>query len=227
MVSLPYERPLDISPGIRLTYTDAGHMLGSASVVLDIDAAGAKRRLVFSGDIGRWGLPIIRDPKPPKGPADVLIVESTYANKVHESVVEAQGMLAQLRQQGGQARREDLHPGLRHRARAGADLRAAQPGARRRDPQDPDLRGLAARRERHRRLPPAPRGVRPHRAAGARDRRPVPLPDGQVRALGGGVEGAERACAAPPSSSPPRGWRSPGGSSTTCATGSATTATSS
>ncbi len=94
MVSLPYDRPLDIVPGIRLTYTDAGHMLGSASVVLDIEAAGAKRRLVFSGDIGRWGLPIIRDPKPPKGPADVLIVESTYANKVHESVVEAQGMLA-------------------------------------------------------------------------------------------------------------------------------------
>ena len=94
MLSIPYERPLDIAPGIRLTYTDAGHMLGSASVVLDIDAAGAKRRVVFSGDVGRWGLPIIRDPKPPKGLADVLIVESTYANRVHESPVEAQGMLA-------------------------------------------------------------------------------------------------------------------------------------
>ena len=94
MVSLPYEKPLDIAPGIRLTYFDAGHMLGSASVVLDVDAAGAKRRIVFSGDIGRWGLPIIRDPKPPQGPADVLIVESTYANKVHESVLEAQSMLA-------------------------------------------------------------------------------------------------------------------------------------
>jgi len=94
MVSLPYEKPLEITPGIRLTYTDAGHMLGSASVVLDIDAAGAKRRVVFSGDVGRWGLPIIRDPKPPRGLADVLIVESTYANKVHESVLEAQGMLA-------------------------------------------------------------------------------------------------------------------------------------
>ncbi len=95
MMSLPYERALEITPGVRLTYTDAGHMLGSASVVLDIDAAGARRRIVFSGDVGRWGLPIIRDPKPPQGPADVLIVESTYANKVHESVVEAQGMLAE------------------------------------------------------------------------------------------------------------------------------------
>lgn len=94
MVSLPYDRPLDILPGVRLTYTDAGHMLGSASVVLDVEAAGAKRRLVFSGDIGRWGLPIIKDPKPPAGPADVLIIESTYANRLHESVVEAQGLLA-------------------------------------------------------------------------------------------------------------------------------------
>ena len=106
MVSLPYDRPLDIASGIRLTYTDAGHMLGSASVVLDLDAAGAERRLVFSGDIGRWGLPIIRDPKPPKGAADVLIVESTYANQVHESVMEAQGMLAnyvnKVARRGGQ-----------------------------------------------------------------------------------------------------------------------------
>ena len=96
MVSLPYERPIDVVPGVRLTYTDAGHMLGSASVVLDVadGGAGAGRRVVFSGDIGRWGLPIIRDPKPPRGPADALIVESTYANRVHESVVEAQGKLA-------------------------------------------------------------------------------------------------------------------------------------
>ena len=105
MMSIPYERPLDITPGVRLTYTDAGHMLGSASVVLDIDAAGAKRRLVFSGDIGRPGLPIIRDPKPPKGPADVLIIESTYANKIHESVREAQGLLTKyvnkVAQRGG------------------------------------------------------------------------------------------------------------------------------
>jgi metallo-beta-lactamase family protein len=105
MMSLPYDRPLDIAPGIRLTYTDAGHMLGSASVVLDIDAADARRRVVFSGDIGRWGLPIIRDPRPPKGLADVLIVESTYANKVHESVLEAQSMLAgyvnKVAQRGG------------------------------------------------------------------------------------------------------------------------------
>jgi metallo-beta-lactamase family protein len=94
MVSLPYQRSLDIAPGVRLTYTDAGHILGSASVALDLEEGGATKRLVFSGDIGRTGLPIIRDPKPPNGPADVLIVESTYANKTHESVAEAQSLLA-------------------------------------------------------------------------------------------------------------------------------------
>lgn len=95
MVAVPYDRPLEIMPGVRLSFTDAGHILGSASVLLELDATGRTRRLVFSGDIGRTGLPIIRDPKPPAGPrADVLIIESTYANRVHESVGEAQGLLA-------------------------------------------------------------------------------------------------------------------------------------
>jgi len=95
MVAVPYDRPLDILPGVRVGFTDAGHILGSASVVLELDAAGRTRRFVFSGDIGRAGLPIIRDPQPPAGPqADVLIVESTYAGRVHESVEEAQAMLA-------------------------------------------------------------------------------------------------------------------------------------
>ncbi|MBI1722694.1 MAG: MBL fold metallo-hydrolase [Gemmatimonadetes bacterium] len=93
MIAVPYDRPLDIVSGVRLTFSDAGHILGSASVVLDIEAEGRRCRLVFSGDIGRWGLPIIRDPKPPEGGADVLIVESTYANKMHESVEGAQDLL--------------------------------------------------------------------------------------------------------------------------------------
>jgi len=95
MVAVPYDRPLDILSGVRVGFTDAGHILGSASVVVELDAAGRTRRLVFSGDIGRNGLPIIRDPQPPAGPqADVLIVESTYAGRVHESVEDAQAMLA-------------------------------------------------------------------------------------------------------------------------------------
>lgn len=95
MIGVPYEKPVDVLPGIRLAFFDAGHILGSASVVLDIDEGGHPHRVVFSGDIGRNGLPIIRDPKPPAGPrADALIIESTYAGRVHESVEEAQGLLA-------------------------------------------------------------------------------------------------------------------------------------
>ncbi len=94
MVGVPYERPLEIRPGVTLSFFDAGHILGSSSVVLDLDG-GATRRIVFSGDIGRAGLPIIRDPKSPRGPqVDALVIESTYAGRVHESVEEAQGMLA-------------------------------------------------------------------------------------------------------------------------------------
>jgi len=95
LVSVPYDRALEIAPGLRLTFVEAGHILGSASVLLEIDDLGARRRLVFSGDIGRTGLPIIRDPRPPVGATDVLIVESTYANRDHESVAEAQDLLAQ------------------------------------------------------------------------------------------------------------------------------------
>ncbi|HEY2805221.1 MAG TPA: MBL fold metallo-hydrolase [Gemmatimonadales bacterium] len=94
-ITVPYDRPYDLFPGIRFSFTDAGHILGSASVVVEVDAPGGMRRIVFSADIGRSGLPIIRDPHPPAGNAtDVLIIESTYANKVHESVEEAQQMLA-------------------------------------------------------------------------------------------------------------------------------------
>lgn len=79
-----YERPRQIAPGVTLTFRDAGHMLGSAYVILDIEDRDAHRdvRLVFSGDIGRAGIPIIRDPQPMDG-ADVLIMESTYGDRTH------------------------------------------------------------------------------------------------------------------------------------------------
>jgi metallo-beta-lactamase family protein len=83
-VSQGYDRAKGIAPGVTLTFIDAGHMLGSASVLLDIEDREQKRdvRLVFSGDIGRVGTPIIRDPQIPDR-ADVLIMESTYGDKVH------------------------------------------------------------------------------------------------------------------------------------------------
>jgi metallo-beta-lactamase family protein len=84
-VSHSYNRSSEITPGVHLTFIDAGHMLGSASVLLDIEDQAAKRnvRLVFSGDIGRVGIPIIRDPQMVDA-ADFLIMESTYGDRLHE-----------------------------------------------------------------------------------------------------------------------------------------------
>jgi metallo-beta-lactamase family protein len=95
MVGVPYGKPFDVVPGVRASYVDAGHILGSASVILDCTEGGKTKRLVFSGDIGRSGLAIIRDPVPPEG-ADALIMESTYGNRDHESVEGARAKLAQV-----------------------------------------------------------------------------------------------------------------------------------
>ena len=95
MVGVPYNKPFDVVPGVRGTYVDAGHILGSASVVLDCTEGGTTKRLVFSGDVGRSGLAIIRDPVPPTG-ASAVIMESTYGNRDHESVDGARARLANV-----------------------------------------------------------------------------------------------------------------------------------
>jgi len=80
-----YHRRRLIAPNIYLTFHEAGHMLGSCIVQLDITEqdSGREITLVFSGDLGRTGIPIIRDPEFIDG-ADVLIMESTYGNRLHE-----------------------------------------------------------------------------------------------------------------------------------------------
>ena len=95
MVGVPYHKPFEVVPGVTAHYTDAGHILGSASVVLECTENGATTRLVFSGDVGRAGLAIIRDPQPPQN-ADVVIMESTYGNRDHESVDDAKEHLARV-----------------------------------------------------------------------------------------------------------------------------------
>ncbi len=77
-----YDKSFPVLPGVTATFVDAGHILGSASVILDVVSGSDTRRLVFSGDIGRVGLPIIRDPDPPER-ANVVIMESTYGNRDH------------------------------------------------------------------------------------------------------------------------------------------------
>ncbi|MGA7123152.1 MAG: MBL fold metallo-hydrolase [Polyangiaceae bacterium] len=93
MISLPYHRRLTIGPGVDLTFFDAGHVLGSAITVLDLDEDGEQRRLVFTGDLGRHGMPILRDPECPPD-ADVLIMESTYGDRMHAPIGEMNSKLA-------------------------------------------------------------------------------------------------------------------------------------
>jgi metallo-beta-lactamase family protein len=85
LVGVPYRRITHLRKHLALDLVEAGHILGSATVDLRI-TEGGNHRLVFSGDIGRPGLPIVRDPEPPSGPVDTLIIESTYADRDHESV---------------------------------------------------------------------------------------------------------------------------------------------
>jgi metallo-beta-lactamase family protein len=95
MRPVAYDQVIDVVPGMTVTFVDAGHILGSASVMLDVTENGVTKRLVFSGDIGRKGLPIIRDPVPPTG-ADVVIMESTYGNRDHASVAGAKDELGRV-----------------------------------------------------------------------------------------------------------------------------------
>lgn len=78
-----YDQPFEPVPGVNARLVDAGHILGSAAVVLDIEEHGRKLRLWFSGDIGRRKLPLIRDPILPDR-VDTLIMECTYGDKPHQ-----------------------------------------------------------------------------------------------------------------------------------------------
>ena len=97
-VGIGYNRPHQLLPGITVTLADAGHMLGSAHVILDIEEGNGKKplRLVFSGDIGRVGIPIIGDPTPPVEGCDVLIMESTYGDRLHPPSAESEEELIRI-----------------------------------------------------------------------------------------------------------------------------------
>jgi metallo-beta-lactamase family protein len=95
-VSVGYDRSVLIAPGVRCTFLDAGHILGSALVFLEIEEPGHKRtRVLFSGDLGRDDMPILRDPTPAPE-ADVLIIESTYGDRLHGKHEEAEKKLLRL-----------------------------------------------------------------------------------------------------------------------------------
>ncbi len=85
MVGVPYGRKQEVAPGISVTFLNAGHVLGSAIVVIDIEDEGECRRVAFTGDLGRRHLPILRDPEIPEG-VDYLMTESTYGDRLHDPI---------------------------------------------------------------------------------------------------------------------------------------------
>jgi len=77
-----YGQPVEVLPGVEVTFRDAGHILGSASVWLTLREGEFVRRVTFSGDVGQYDTPILRDPEP--GPAaDIVLMESTYGDRLH------------------------------------------------------------------------------------------------------------------------------------------------
>ncbi len=87
LVSCHYDTEVDVCEGIKIRFTDIGHLLGSASIEVWIDEDGNQKKLCFSGDIGNSGQPIIRDPIPTKE-ADYVIMESTYGDRDHPKLDE-------------------------------------------------------------------------------------------------------------------------------------------
>jgi metallo-beta-lactamase family protein len=81
---LPFHDDHELWPGVHLRFVRAGHLLGAASLTIAAkDSAGALRRWLFSGDVGRYGVPILVDPEPPTEAPDALVLESTYGDRAH------------------------------------------------------------------------------------------------------------------------------------------------
>lgn len=104
MRPLPYDQAHDVLPGVTLCLRDAGHILGSAAIELTARENGSTRTLVFSGDIGPRGTPILRDPTP-IARADLVLLESTYGGRLHrersDTVRELGEVFAQAWEEGG------------------------------------------------------------------------------------------------------------------------------
>ncbi len=97
MIGVDYNQPVEVAPGVQATFVDAGHLLGSAAIILDIEEKGRRFRLWFSGDIGRPNMPLLRDPVYPQG-ANYLLMECTYGHKSHENPQKAYEELREVTQ---------------------------------------------------------------------------------------------------------------------------------
>ncbi len=94
-VCFPYEDRFEIVPDVYVTLHDAGHVLGSAMVAVDYMENGKDRRFLFSGDLGRKNMPLLRDPWEPDN-ADIIMLESTYGDREHDAIETMESKLAEV-----------------------------------------------------------------------------------------------------------------------------------
>jgi metallo-beta-lactamase family protein len=94
-VTVPYDRPTQIRPGLQVRFVDAGHLLGSAMIALTVDAPAGESTITYTGDLGRPGLKFLREPAPMPA-ADLIICESTYGGRTHQSVEELAAKLQEV-----------------------------------------------------------------------------------------------------------------------------------
>jgi len=92
--SVPYRFKTYLNPHICLTFLDAGHVLGSAITILDVEEGGRRQRIAFTGDLGRANMPILEDPEVAEG-VDTLITESTYGDRNHDDIEKMDDDLAE------------------------------------------------------------------------------------------------------------------------------------
>ncbi|WP_298288567.1 MBL fold metallo-hydrolase [Thiomonas sp.] len=100
-----YGEPIDVAAGVRATFCNAGHILGSASILLELRDGDSRRTVYFSGDIGNPGRPLLDDPQPPPVPPDYVVMETTYGDRDHRpwaaSVDELIAAIAATHARGG------------------------------------------------------------------------------------------------------------------------------
>ena len=107
--TVKYKELLDLGNGVTASYHDAGHILGSAMIAIDVGADGESRRIIFSKNIGRWDMPILRDPSTFDN-ADYIVMESTYGNRTHGAVADIENELKEVIDQTIEARGNIIVP---------------------------------------------------------------------------------------------------------------------
>jgi len=94
--TIAYDTPFQVCPDCNATYVEAGHILGSAMVLLEINRNGKSRRLLYSGDLGRFDVPILKNPIEPLPECDYLITECTYADRRHDNPADMKEKLRKI-----------------------------------------------------------------------------------------------------------------------------------